>query len=89
MSAVLAEPVITLTADHPTHPNLVRAHHGRELVGYTIRDAYGWAVVARRATVCRFDPRRGQAEDELRHAAVRGLFLLASMVCRPLPDGAR
>lgn len=79
MSATTEErALITLVADKPTHAYLVRAYRGRQLVGYTIRDAYGWVIVGSRhgrmRTVDRFDPWSGEAEDEVRDYAVNGLF---------------
>lgn len=72
-------PAVTLVADHPTHPNLIRARCGRHRLGYTIRDTYGWAIVANRATLARFGG-AGSAEADARAAAVRALYLLASVV---------
>lgn len=78
------ERVITLVADKATHAYLVRAYRDGKLIGYTIRDAYGWAIIAKRRgrirTVDRFDTPDGMSEPEggLRDYAVNGLFRLAA-----------
>ena len=75
-------PLVVLSA---VGPYLVKAHRGDRLVGYTIRDGYGWAVVAvqrgRLCTIDRCDP--PGAEGEVRDVAVRRLWFYAITGGRP------